>query len=199
MILVSIDPGAGGAIARKSTNDNATVINMPSTLRDIWDSLNDMIPEGEPCLCLCEKVGTYWTGNSGPAAATFAEHVGSIKAFLVALAITHEFVTPWKWQAMFIGKQTYTKLPEHIRKQEGKRGGCIRGCPTCRALRQRKTERKNKIKAKAQQVFPGLNITLKNADALGILYYGLSVYVNEGSSGVVSASLGQPVQQGLSL
>lgn len=170
MIHIAIDPGATGGIAwlRQLPDDSITVdaCKMPSTNRDIWNTLETLT--GENCRCTIEKVGTYMPGNSGPSAAKFAEHVGALKMALIGHLIPHDFVTPQQWQAVVIGKPSYPKI-DHL----------IQGLDRKRILDTRKRERKNKIKARMQEVYPHLNVTLVNADALGILYYA----TNTGEAG----------------
>ena len=103
-------------------------------------------------------------GNSGPAAAKFARHCGHIEMALIALDIPSDpSVLPSKWQTFFIGKPNYPKIPKEIQGKARKQ-----------ILAKRKTERKNKIKAKAQALYPHLKITLATSDALGILTWGMA-------------------------
>ena len=126
---------------------------------DILDTLKSLAP----CQCCLERVGGYMPGDSAPSSVKFGRHMGHLEMGLLAANIPVILnPTPAKWQAFFIGKQSYTKIPkstpDKVRKQ---------------ILAKRKTERKNKIKAKAQAQFPHLRVTLKNSDALGLLQYML--------------------------
>jgi len=109
----------------------------------------------------CERVGTYVSGNAGPSAAKFAEHVGALKGIVCALRIPVHFPTPAQWMHAFIGKPTYIE-----KKSDGYTDAAWRV-----VLTRRKQERKNKIKSRAQELFPHLKVTLKTSDALGILWY----------------------------
>jgi uncharacterized protein YbjT (DUF2867 family) len=82
-------------------------------------------------------------GNSGPSAAKFARHCGHIEAALSALGIPTVFVLPAKWQK------------------------AIGGFPADKA------ERKRAIKEAMARRYPHLAVTLKTADALGLLSYAL--------------------------
>ena len=83
---------------------------------------------------------------------------------LIALDIPSDpSVLPSKWQTFFIGKPNYPKIPKEIQGKARKQ-----------ILAKRKTERKNKIKAKAQALYPHLKITLATSDALGILTWGMA-------------------------
>jgi len=161
--IIAIDPGAIGGIAY-SCNGEVIAQKMPDTPADIRDLLEpfkgDAIDPSEAIIYM-ERVGTYMPGNSGPSAATFAEHVGALKGIICCLRIPVHFPTPQSWMNAFIGKQTYV---EKKADYDPKAWKVILG--------RRKTERKNKIKAKAQQIYPHLKVTLKTADALGMLYVG---------------------------
>ena len=90
-----------------------------------------------------EKVGGYMPGNSGPAAATFARHCGHIEAALYCHCVATEQVTPQKWMKAL---GTWPKD---------------------------KAERKHAIRDAMQRRYPHLKVTLKTADALGILTYAI--------------------------
>ncbi len=166
MTLIAIDPGVSGGIA---TNKGGVVsaIKMPETPMDIIYFLESLIDDtlerpGNSVKAYVERVGTYMPGNSGPAAVAFARHCGVLDAALLALRIPAVYPTPRAWMDAFIGKQTYHKMPKAVPQKE-----------RLRILAKRKTERKNKIKAKCQALWPELKITLAVADALGILWYGM--------------------------
>lgn len=77
----------------------------------------------------------------------FGKGYGHLQMALLALGIGTEDVTPNKWEKMY---------------QLGSSGKCT------------KTEWKNRLKAKAQQLFPqlGKKVTLATCDALLICEYG---------------------------
>ena len=166
-MIIAIDPGAGGGIAYCNSKGDTSTAKMPDTLRDIWDMLSFLTAAfaGRSeigSVVYIEKVGTYMPGNSGPSAATFAMHVGALQMALIALKVRHLYIAPKAWMDAFIGKQSYPSIPKEMPDKERKR-----------ILAARKTERKNKIKAKAQQLFPDQKVTLATADALGILWYAM--------------------------
>lgn len=163
-MLISVDPGIRGGIAVKMVESEIEVYDMPETPEKIYNFLRALTLRAENIEYVkiyIEKTGTYVSGNSGPSAAKFAKHCGLLEGFLIALGYPFIEVTPQVWQKFFIGKQTYPKIPEEIQGKERKR-----------ILAQWKTERKNKIKVKAQELCPNMKITLKVADAVGILAYG---------------------------
>lgn len=152
-MILGIDPGKSGGLAWTFLGETKAE-KMPSTPKDIYDFLYNLVYKAdgyEEVVCYIEKVGTYVKGNSGPAAATFARHVGNFEMALLALNIKHHWILPSKWMQYFIGKQKY---------------------PQSMTAYQRKAKRKNLIKAKAQGLYPEIKVTLNIADALGILDYG---------------------------
>ena len=164
---VAIDPGSSGGIVWGSNMRDVQAINMPKTTGDLWDLIKNL-SEGHEAVCLMEKVGTYMPGNSGPSAATFAEHVGELRMALIASGMPHELVPPQSWQKAFVGAPGYVKIEQTL--DESKEGFLKRKRGI---LTTRKTERKNKIKAQAQMIFPDITVTLANADALGIYWFGM--------------------------
>jgi hypothetical protein len=147
VITLAIDPGASGGIA--------------------WiDAVRDELcavpmPEGmtaqadflrslavSGAKAIVERVGTYMPGNSGPAAATFARHCGHIDAMLYCLGIPIAAnPTPQTWQ-----KQLGTWPKD-------------------------KQERKRAIKEAMARRYPHLSVTLKTADALALLTWGMDKHV----------------------
>jgi len=97
---------------------------------------------------IIENVGGYMPGNSGPAACKFARHVGHIEAACYCLGISVDKVAPNSWMKA-IG--TFSKD---------------------------KKERKNQIKELMARRYPHLSVTLKTADALGILTSQISRSTN---------------------
>ena len=167
--IIGIDPGAGGGLAFNFDGE-VTAHNMPDTLADIRDLLENIEPRDS--VIYCERVGTYMPGNSGPSAAKFSEHVGALKGIVCALRIPVHFPTPAQWMHAFIGKPTYPplpKLPPLTKPKTAEYKEIEKKRKTISA--HRKQERKNKIKAKAQQLYPHLKVTLAISDALGILWY----------------------------
>lgn len=156
--LAAIDPGISGAVA-VCQGSRVNAIYMPATIHDIAGYFRVLQSASEGGLrVVVEKVGTYMPGNSGPSAAKFARHVGNLEGVLASLRIPYSWVTPAKWEHWLIGKPAYQKIPKEMPKDQARK---IRA--------DRKRERKNKIKQRVQELFPHIKITLKNADALGIL------------------------------
>lgn len=146
---VAIDPGANGGIAWRSQIGNSQpmteVSKMPDTPMDIWIALNRIIsnevsPFNKPTIHI-ENVGGYMPGNSGPASVKFARHIGNLEMAVIAAGLPLERITPRKWMTAFLGT-----VPKE------------------------KRDRKRAIKVRAQERYPGIKVTLWNADALGMLW-----------------------------
>jgi hypothetical protein len=92
---------------------------------------------------ILENVGFFRPGNSGPAACTFSRHVGHLEAACYCLGISVVKVAPQTWM------KTIGTFPRD------------------------KKERKAQIKEMMARMYPHLTVTLKTADALGILTFHL--------------------------
>lgn len=144
-IYIGIDPGVNGGIAIADKDGKVLeVVKMPDTPQDILDFLGEY--SGRDVTAALEDVGHGIPGQSSKATANFARHNGHLEMALLALSIPTEKVTPQKWQKIY---------------QLGSSKGVT------------KAAWKNKLKAKAQQLFPylGKKITLSTSDALLIAEY----------------------------
>lgn len=147
--VIGIDPGSKGGIAVLDMDGNVMFVGkMPETPQDILDCLRKFAGTelfGSEAVCYLEKVGTGMPGQSSKATATFARHCGHLEMALLALGIKTNDITPNKWEKSYqLGKSSdYSK-----------------------------TEWKNKLKAKAQQLFPKERVTLAICDALLLAEYG---------------------------
>ena len=142
-MIIGIDPGKKGGIAFYSPKINkiVEVIKMPETPQDLYDKLYSY---SNNTICYLEKVGGM-PGQGGSAMFNFGKGYGNLEMALLALKIPTVSVTPQVWQkALQLGTRSKTMS---------------------------KTEWKNKLKAKAQQLFPYLKITLAISDALLICEY----------------------------
>lgn len=116
--------------------------NMPDTPADILELLGTY--PADKCKCYMEKVhGRPGGGSSGMF--NYGKGYGHIEMALIALGISTETMQPQKWMKV-LGVGTRGDMSP--------------------------TEWKNKLKAKAQQLFPNNKITLKTSDAALICYYG---------------------------
>ena len=155
---IAIDPGASGAVVwnDRDEQDKDTLYSeyLPSAPYDLFELLNYIVEDARcyerSVVFSIENVGSYVPGNSGPAAVKFAKHVGHLEMALVAITentsrCSWDKVTPAKWMKEFL-----VTLPND------------------KDLNARKKKRKNAIKEKAKRLYPGLKVTLKNADAIGM-------------------------------
>lgn len=143
-LIIGIDPGAAGGIGVYSITQGRLImaIKMPETPTDLLAFLKLHSLNSK---CYLEKVGGI-PGNGANAMFNFGRGYGHLEMALLACRIPTETVTPQKWQKEF---------------QLGGRGKTMS-----------KTEWKNKLKAKAQQLFPTFNATLATCDAMLIALYG---------------------------
>lgn len=145
---LGIDPGASGGLACFSSGSRNIAIPMPATERDVWDWFSRNSWDSESAFAVIEKVGGFLqgsAGNIGSAMFRFGANYGMLRAFLIAAGIPFEEVTPQRWQkALGISPRKRT---------EGK------------------GQWKNRLKQKAQQLFPQERVTLATCDALLIAEY----------------------------
>lgn len=139
---IGIDPGTNGGIA--VLDDSGAVIFLREMPETPQDLIDTLRQFVDDSCCTLEKVGGM-PGNGGMAMFNFGKGYGHLEMALLALKIPTETVTPQKWE------KTYQL-------------GTSRGVG--------KTEWKNRLKAKAQQLFPDQKLTLAVCDALLIAEYG---------------------------
>ncbi len=143
--IIAIDPGASGGIVFSHNGGPPAAHPMPATTKDVADLLRDAGSEGDVTVYL-EKVGGYVGGAGSPGAAmfNFGHNAGALEGIVTAMEYTIHMPTPQKWQkALGLGN---SKSHES------------------------KTAWKNHLKSKAQQLYPGVKVTLATSDALLIHY-----------------------------
>jgi hypothetical protein len=147
--MIAIDPGASGGIAiglPYHANDilradsSATAVSMPQTDKDILTA----IEKDYSCSTAYLEDLVKYTGNNMPSSsmAVYASNWGIIKGILIARGYRIILVPPKAWQ-------------KHL------------GLGSAKGMS--KTDWKNKLKQRAQQLYPKINVTLATADALLIL------------------------------
>ena len=171
-ILIAIDPGKSGGIAYSLGTTCVSAIPMPETDGDVLEHLQAIIAEanGETVRAVIEEVGGFM-GEDQPASSAFnfGYRHGLCVGLLQASKVKIEFVRPQKWQKIFsLGKSGRRHAPPGASEAERKE--------VQRQNARLKTEWKNKLKETAQQLFPGLKITLSTADALLLVEYGRRAY-----------------------
>lgn len=140
--LIAIDPGANGGIAIYSVSSRK-IIEVVKMPATPSDLLEYLARFKDNSVCYLERVQGL-PGMGGAAMFSFGRGFGWIEMALICLKIKTVEVTPQKWQkALQLG---------------------VRGDKTA-------TQWKNKLKVRAQQLFPEVRITLAVSDALLILEY----------------------------
>ena len=117
--------------------------SMPDGMADIVDGIRSLKIAMGIEVAYIEQVGTYIPGNAVGGAMKLARHCGHLEAALYSLGIPTIQVMPKKWQ------------------------NDIGGFPADKMMRKRA------IKAAMAARYPHLTVTLKTADALGILTYAI--------------------------
>lgn len=143
---MGLDPGASGGAAVVYPDGTAEVLSFEhATLRDVWEWVCTaaVAGAGRPAVhhAYLEQVGGY-VGKDQPGSAmfSFGAAFGRLEALLTAAAVPHSHITPRKWQAG-VGVQPKGK-------------------------NETRTQWKNRLKARAEQLFPKVRVTLAVADAL---------------------------------
>lgn len=148
MTILAIDPGAsGGLVYGLAPYKEPVSHTMPETVHDLAELLRNASFEG-PIHAAVELVGGYVGGVGAPGSAmfNFGQNFGQILGILAALQIPFTLVRPQAWQkALSLG--------------------------TSKGLT--KTQWKNRLKAKAQQLYPQSKITLATSDAF-LIYHAMA-------------------------
>jgi hypothetical protein len=175
MIFIGIDPGGSGAVAAIDGAGRVVgVIKNASTERDLWDAIAGWCQTSPRIVAVIEQVHSF--PEQGVAATfTFGASYGFFRGFLTVIGALFgarsSEVAPQKWQRVV-------------------------GVPK-RAKDESKTSHKNKTKARAQQLFPGLKITHANADALLLAEYARITWTSALPASSLPAQ-GSPEQAGAS-
>lgn len=151
-LFIGLDPGKSGGIGFIwSGGGHPNAVSMPATERDIWDILRCARNDGnggqiQSVHCIIERLWGYVGGrNSAPAMFGMGANYGSLRMALIAAGIPFDEVIPRTWQAaMGVAPRKKTESD---------------------------TQFKNRLKAKAQQLFPAVKVTLAVCDALLIAEY----------------------------
>ena len=149
-VYIGIDPGANGGIAAITVTPDflfsRRAWKMPDTERDIWDlirghddALRDVASQK---FAIIERVQGFIgkSPTTGSSMFKFGQGYGSLRMALVAANIAFEDHAPNMWQ---------------------KAMGIV-----TRGKEESRTDFKNRLKARAQQLFPDVTVTLAVADAL---------------------------------
>ncbi len=161
-VVVGVDPGFGGGIAVFIPGQNVKVVKMPKDISDLRDFFQYYADTYHPIVFLeklsvrPDDVMSDGTGaNMGKLyriqkmMANF-EH---LKAIIETAGIPYVLTHPLTWQ---------TKLKLRVRGEH-----------------EEKADRKRRYQEHAAQLYPGVRVTLWNADALLIMHFGRWALVNE--------------------
>ena len=142
--IIGIDPGANGSISIYDVDTNTLVSHkMPETPKDVYDLLKTVQPWNS--ICYLEKVhGRPGGGSSGMF--NYGKGYGYLEMALLVCQISTVTIMPQKWMKEL---------------GVGTRGDM------------NPTDWKNKLKAKAQQLYPQNKLTLATCDAALIVTYGI--------------------------
>lgn len=150
MLLIAIDPGVSGGIVAKSEEYGSSPIclRMPAErkeMRELFAGLRELADTGDQgAFAYLEQISTAAFGDKSPAdISKLNRHVGHIEMALDVARIEFSEVHPRTWQ------KSIAPLPKAY------------------------AERKRATKAKMIERFPGVKVTLWNADALAIMHWAL--------------------------
>jgi hypothetical protein len=150
--IIGIDPGVSGGFAWLS-DEGPRAQKMPDTERDVWEFVSQFA--GINASACIEQLGGVPRSKPDAQGNTFAKqspttmltmgrNYGGLRMALVAAGIPFEEVLARKWQTAF-----------GLLSRPG----------------ESKTAKKNRHKAKAQQLFPSLKVTLATCDAILLAEY----------------------------
>lgn len=141
---IGIDPGASGGLVA-ICGSQVEAVKMPPTENDVWAWINlRSQPFGDRSFAVIEKVHAM-PGNGVSGMFKFGGSYYSLKMALTAARIPYDEATPQAWQkAMGAG---------------------------CKKKGESQSQWKNRLRARAQQLFPRLAISLDVADAVLIAEY----------------------------
>jgi len=142
--ILSIDPGASGGFAWTDPDGTTHAEAMPKGMTAQADRLRTFAVELPGLRAVMEKTGTARPTDAKGSAVKFGRHCGNLEAALYVLGIPTEQIPPATWM------KSLGTLPKA------------------------KGDRKRAIKEEMARRFPHLSVTLKTADALGLLTFTLS-------------------------
>lgn len=160
--VIGVDPGASGGIAIFIPGRNPKVIKMPKDITELRDFFAYYRENYKPIVFL-EKLsvrpddvtadGTQANMGKLYRIQKMMANFEHLKALIETAGIPYVMVHPLTWQ---------TKLKLRVRGQH-----------------EEKADRKRRYQAHAGKIYPGINVTLWNSDALLILHFGRWALVNE--------------------
>jgi hypothetical protein len=155
-LTIAIDPGRNGAVVMEYKG-KITSYNMPETAKDIDTLLRSLFELGRNQthkVVYMEEPYGYIGPKPGKGVFAFGRHVGNIEMSVLCRNVRLVLVKPQTWM---------TRLKVGSRDKKSMK------------------DWKNKLKARAQALYPSVEVTLKNSDALLILEYSKKEGFNNGS------------------
>ena len=143
--IVAVDPGVGGGFA-VNTPEGIVLLKMPESLPDICALINQLKTANAE-LWIEDLPNFVSPMTKSSSMAVLHRNLGRVEAAAYAYGYALHRASPKAWQAP-LG---------------------LGGKASCKDY----SEWKRKLKAKAQELYPHLDVTLKNCDALLILHFAL--------------------------
>tara|TARA_R110000744_G_scaffold195512_1_gene314586 strand:+ start:36894 stop:37448 length:555 start_codon:yes stop_codon:yes gene_type:complete len=155
--ICGIDPGLGGGIAFWKNKETVSAVKMPQTNKELWDYFEFLKQTYGPYIVFLERVSA-WKSDKDTGGKSFGidkmlNNYNSMIALIEANNIPLVEVSPITWQ-----KQLELHFPAEKKKLDPSKY---------------KQFRKNKYKRKAAELFPTIKPTLRTADALCVLRFGI--------------------------
>ena len=160
--VIGIDPGSNGGLAVFIPGQNVKVVKMPKDITELRDFFTYYADNFKPIVFL-EKLSVR--PDDVKADADGKTNMGKLfrvqkmmanfehlKAIIETAGIPYVLVHPLSWQ---------TKLNLRVRGEH-----------------EEKADRKRRYRETAAQLYPGINVTLWNADALLLMHFGRWALVN---------------------
>lgn len=161
--VIGIDPGASGGIAVFIPGGPTKVAKMPKEIRDLADFFAYYAENFKPIIFLEKlsvrpddiKADENGKTNMGKLfrVQKMMANFEHLKALIETSGIPYVLVHPLSWQ---------TKLKLRVRGEH-----------------EEKADRKRRYKESAAQLYPGVNVSLWNADALLLMHFGRWALVND--------------------
>jgi len=177
-IIIACDPGESGSIAWRH-GDITMVKAMPETRGDCIELIRGLSALGTATLYI-EKVSPYIPDAGASNMMEYGRQVERVPVAASCFGIKVIEVTPGAWQKSFqLGKSDRIKVPSTPKgatKQEKAQFKIDHADEIAKAKAHNakaKSDWKNKLKGEAQRRNPSIKVTLKTADALLLLEYGL--------------------------
>ncbi len=159
--VIGVDPGANGGIAIFVPGQNSKVVKMPKDITELRDFFSYYVENYKPIVFL-EKLSVRSDdvmvqgdrANMGKLyrIQKLMANYEHLKALIEMSEIPFIMVHPMTWQ---------TKLKLRVRGQ-----------------REEKADRKRRYQEHVEKLYPGIKVTLWNADALLIMHFGRWALVN---------------------